>query len=89
MFGITPAYGFFVRHARGITLESIELSFDGSELRPAFFLDDVEGIELSHTNADLVQGVKMIVLNKVLNFRFTGSRYADDIRLAKVDRREL
>ncbi|MGH7238021.1 MAG: rhamnogalacturonidase, partial [Candidatus Saccharimonadales bacterium] len=35
-FGITPAYGFFVRHAEGIKLENIDLNLITGDQRPAF-----------------------------------------------------
>jgi hypothetical protein len=44
MFGILPAYGFFVRHVRNLTLDGIDLRYDpeADEARPALLLDDVK-----------------------------------------------
>ena len=36
MFGEIPAYGFFIRHAKGITLSNVEISHLSDELRPPF-----------------------------------------------------
>ena len=36
-----PAYGFYVRHADGVTFENVKLSYTGdTEARPAIFIDD-------------------------------------------------
>src|SRR5215510_7581374 len=41
MFGEIPAYGFFIRHAKGVSLSNVEVSYLTEEFRPAFVLDDV------------------------------------------------
>lgn len=43
MFGILPAFGFYIRHVEDITFEGIKLSTKEKDQRPAFFLEDVEG----------------------------------------------
>ena len=36
-----PAYGFYVRHADGVTFENVKLTYTGdTEARPAIFIDD-------------------------------------------------
>ena len=45
MFGVTPGYGFYIRHARGITFDNVEVTFGSDDARPAFVLDDVKNIE--------------------------------------------
>ncbi len=47
MFGILPAYGFFIRHASKISFDNIDLTFDEKDHRPALICDDVEGLSLS------------------------------------------
>lgn len=42
MFGELPAWGFYVRHVRGITFRNISLRLQDSDFRPAFVFDDVE-----------------------------------------------
>jgi polygalacturonase len=41
MFGEIPAYGFFIRHAKGVSLSNVEVSYMTEEFRPAFVLHDV------------------------------------------------
>ena len=89
MFGALPAYGFYIRHAKGITFDNVEVSYDGSEQRPAFVLDDVVGAEFYRTNAQLSSGTKMFLLSNVSNFGLFQSRYSADARIDKVTRKEL
>jgi hypothetical protein len=48
MFGMLPAYGFYVRHVRNITLKNIRVISKQADGRPAFWLDDVHGAELTN-----------------------------------------
>jgi hypothetical protein len=66
--GIMPAYGFFIRHAKGIQLNNVEVSFMGAELRPAFVIDDVNGIYLFNVKAQAVGDSKSFLLKNVENF---------------------
>jgi polygalacturonase len=42
MFGVLPAYGFYIRHAADIHFENIEFAYQQKDLRPALYLNDVE-----------------------------------------------
>lgn len=42
MFGMLPAYGFFIRHAKGIVLDNVELTTDEPDSRPAVVKVDAE-----------------------------------------------
>jgi polygalacturonase len=44
MFGTTPAYGFYIRHAKNITLRDIDLSTLKPEARPAIVTNDAADI---------------------------------------------
>lgn len=41
-----PAWGFYVRHAKNLTLENVTLTVKSSDYRPAIVLDDVKGATL-------------------------------------------
>jgi len=41
MFGTLPAYGFYIRHATGISIDGIKLSTIKEDKRPAIYLEDV------------------------------------------------
>jgi hypothetical protein len=47
MYGILPAYGLYVRHARDVVLRDVELTVEDADARPALVADDVTGLELS------------------------------------------
>ena len=51
MFGLIPAYGFYMRHVRGITVTDVEVSFMKDDLRPPFILDDVKGADFHRIKA--------------------------------------
>ena len=46
MFGTLPAYGFYLRHARGVTLDNVRLRYEGTDARPALVCDDVADLDL-------------------------------------------
>jgi len=46
MFGALPAYGFYCRHGKNISLNNLELNFNDPDARPAIVCDDVNGLEL-------------------------------------------
>ena len=51
MFGELPAYGFFIRHVKGLQMRDVEVSYLSPELRPAFWLNDVTDVEFIHVKA--------------------------------------
>ncbi|MEQ1645145.1 MAG: glycoside hydrolase family 28 protein, partial [Pyrinomonadaceae bacterium] len=89
MFGVTPSYGFYIRHVKGLTFDNLEVTFENIEERPAFFLDDVKGVEFFRTNAQLATDAKMFVLKNVSNFSSSQSRNREDIKLAKTERQDI
>ena len=89
MFGVTPAYGFYVRHAKGVAFDNVELSFEKDDARPSFFLEDVKGVEFFRTNAQLSPGAKMFVLKNVSNFSSSQGRGREDVKIATAERREF
>jgi len=36
MFGVIPAYGFYVRHVNGIAFDNVNVSYEKDDARPAF-----------------------------------------------------
>ncbi|MBS1792751.1 MAG: glycoside hydrolase family 28 protein [Acidobacteria bacterium] len=89
MFGVLPAYGFFIRHARNVTFDNVAVSFEKPDARPAFLLDDVSGAEFFLTNAELSSGAKMFVLKNVADFGVFQSRNIPDTRVDKTERKEF
>ncbi len=46
MYGITPAYGFWMRHVKNIKFHRVTADYINTDARPAFVLDDAEGVEI-------------------------------------------
>ena len=51
IFGVLPAYGFYVRHAKNITLSNVQLRFLQEDQRPALIADDVEQLDITGLDA--------------------------------------
>ena len=45
-FGDIPASGFFIRNVNNIELTNVEISWSQPDVRPVFYLDNVNGVEL-------------------------------------------
>jgi polygalacturonase len=46
MFGKLPAYGFFIRHVEGLTLNNISLNYKNDEKRPALIFNDADNVNI-------------------------------------------
>jgi len=64
MFGELPAYGFYVRHANGISMKDIKLTLDDADFRPAFVFDDVQNLKMEAIDLPK-EKQKQIVLKNV------------------------
>ena len=42
-FGVLPAWGAYIRHAKNVEFKNVELTFRGADARKKIVLDDVEG----------------------------------------------
>ena len=62
MFGTLPAYGMYVRHAKGITLDNVTFDRAAADQRPALVCDDVEDLELSNFRASGAHETELICL---------------------------
>jgi polygalacturonase len=49
--GTRPAYGFFVRHVRGLTFRKVRVAFESPDHRPAFATVDVQGLSFDGVQA--------------------------------------
>ena len=48
MFGELPAWGFYVRHVKGLTFKNIELKIKKPDYRPAMVFDDVHRLHIEN-----------------------------------------
>lgn len=89
MFGELPAYGFFIRHVKGIELRNVNLSFLNEDFRPAFWLNDVSQIDLQHVKAQLNTEAGTFVIRNVTDFSTHECSPVPDMKLATVTSRKL
>ena len=68
MFGEMPAWGFYVRHAKGITFKNVQLNIKNPDYRVATIFDDVYGLELTAVKISAPKAEPVIVLNNVKQF---------------------
>lgn len=86
MFGTMPSHGFFIRHARDVQLSNIEIETVKPDLRPVFFLDDAQDVELVRIRAARQPDTPACVLNNVSGFTISGSKpLAPDTQVAHAD----
>ena len=88
-FGEMPAYGFFIRHVKGMEMSDVEVSYLKDEARSAFILSDVRGIELRHIKAQHAPNIPMFILKDVEEFSILQSQPLADTKFAKVKRQQL
>ena len=55
-----PAWGFYIRHAKGLTFENVTLTAKDKEYRPAIVMDDVKGAVLSGMKYNIPGGGKKV-----------------------------
>ena len=82
--GIMPSYGFFIRHAKNIAMNNVEVSYMGKETRPPFVIDDVKGIEFRNVKAQQVAGSTLFTLKNVQNIFINDSRGVADKKVSSV-----
>src|SRR3954454_4090958 len=86
LFGVLPAYGFYVRHARGIQLDGVQVGYMATDTRPAFVLDDVHDVEFHRVRAQRAPNVPTFVLRDVDEFRVTHSAPVHDMYVKHTER---
>lgn len=69
MFGELPAWGFYIRHSKGITLKNVKLKLAGSDFRPALIFDDVKGVDLEKVKSPSRLQKGQIILRDVSEFK--------------------
>lgn len=84
MFGEIPAYGFFIRHVRGLEMNNVSVSYLKDDARAPFIINDGKAIELRNLKAAHAAGIPTFILNDIENFSIHDSYPLGDVRLATV-----
>ncbi len=77
MFGTIPASGFFIRHAKNVELNNVQIDFMEKESRPSLWLNDVDGCHLFNYRSRIEKGVEPYVLKDTRNFDVEKSVFSD------------
>ncbi|MFY7793181.1 MAG: glycoside hydrolase family 28 protein [Chitinophagaceae bacterium] len=72
MFGELPAWGFYLRHARGIQFRNVKLSFKKDDYRPAVTMDDVQSSSFSALKIPTARELPVVFLHETKEISFTG-----------------
>lgn len=83
-FGVMPAYGFYIHHAKNVEMNDVEVSFLGREIRPAFIITDVKGIQLNNVKAQRAGDASVLILNDVSDFESKGGNMLKESRIKSI-----
>jgi polygalacturonase/lysophospholipase L1-like esterase len=89
MFGTLPAYGFFIRHARNITLSNVSVSFARDDARPPFALDDVASVHFNQLRAERAPGAAFFTLQGVRDFSVRNTPGLADLSRERVEKEAI
>lgn len=90
MFGATPAFGFYLRHIRGITMNNIAIRTIAADARPAFVLRDVEEARFFQIKAKPPGGAGPVFsLTSATDFSVRYSNGIPDTHLALAESTDL
>jgi polygalacturonase len=79
MFGVTPGYGLFVRHARNLDVHHTDLRTASKEGRPPVVLHDVDGATFDHVRLAHDAAVPTFVLRDVRGFEVKDAQGMRDV----------
>ncbi|HLA84120.1 MAG TPA: glycoside hydrolase family 28 protein [Thermoguttaceae bacterium] len=62
MFGVLPAYGLFVRHAKDVTMKNVRIAIQQEDARPAVVLDDARDSVFADFQAKDLSGADVFLI---------------------------
>ena len=89
MFGTLPAYGFFIRHVKGIELSGVTVSYLKEDERPAFVLNDVDSVDFVNVTSQIAKSSFRFNLQNVSNFRAAQCKGVPDTYLERVEQKKF
>jgi polygalacturonase len=88
-FAPIPAYGFFVRHVKGIELNNVDVACENEDFRPPFILEDVKKAEFRNVEAQKTGQVPTFILKNVKDFSTFQCKPVPDVQFESVEQKEL
>ena len=85
MFGVMPAYGFFVRHVNGLQMKDVEVRFMRNDQRPPFVIDSAKNVVFESLKAQHADGVPTFLLKEVTNLDLRESPDLPDTKLKHIE----
>jgi len=82
-FGKIPAYGFFIRHAKNISMTNVEIKLENDDSRPPFILEDVKGAFFNNVKASPGPGNISFILKNVSDFQTINCGILPDKKIDK------
>ncbi|KAA3658413.1 MAG: hypothetical protein DWQ10_11220 [Calditrichaeota bacterium] len=73
MFGELPAWAFYVRHVKDLTMKNISVKAEAPDYRPAFVFDDVQKLQLSELKIIEDRLKSQVILKDVNRAEFDNS----------------
>jgi polygalacturonase len=89
MFGELPAYGFFIRHVKGLRMNDVQVSYLNEDARPAFWMNQVKDVEFYRLRAQHGANVSTFVLRNVEDFVLQQSWPLPDTRIDRTEARKF
>lgn len=88
-FGVLPAYGFFIRHAKNVKLEDIDINFIDEDKRPAVFLQNVSDAEFRFITSKKTEGTPTLIMKDSRNITLHHSFNVSDKIFSSAVKNEL
>lgn len=89
MFGLLPAHGLYVRHAKNLSVRDVTISFTAEDTRPGVVLDDVAGATFDRVNIARTAPAPVFVLRHVTDFSARGIAGLVDTTLLAAEKESL
>jgi polygalacturonase len=89
MFGKMPSQGFYVRHAKDIRFDDVEIRSANEDERPAFVMEDVRDADFFRIRTPLAAGAPAFALHNIADFAVHMCRSVPDTVLPHAERATL
>ncbi|MFL6447807.1 MAG: glycoside hydrolase family 28 protein [Bryobacteraceae bacterium] len=89
MFGLLPTYGLYIRHAKGVNIHNLAVSYAKADSRPAFVIDNARDVDFDDVKWQKPNGVPSFVLRSVEHVTATRCSPLSDFKIERATDRVL